>query len=88
MLPNSFSKVISKANVKLSLGIPQNVDIEHHVEFAKTWLPESINRQNFQRRISMTCPKKQAALALAAGHGYRNPVLRAQEWEKALAEGR
>ena len=35
----------------------------------------------------MTRPKKQAALALAAGHGYRNPVVRAQEWEKALAEG-
>jgi len=79
MLPNSFSKVISKANVKLSLGILQNVDIEHHVEFAKTWLPESINRQNFRGVFQMTRPKKQAALALAAGHGYRNPVIRAQE---------
>jgi hypothetical protein len=36
----------------------------------------------------MTRPKKQAALTLAAGHGYRNPVILAQEWEKALAEGR
>jgi hypothetical protein len=36
----------------------------------------------------MTRPKKQAALALAAGHGYRNPVIHAQEGEKALAEGR
>jgi hypothetical protein len=36
----------------------------------------------------MTPPKKQAALTLAAGHGYRNPVILAQEWEKALAEGR
>jgi hypothetical protein len=32
--------------------------------------------------------KKQAALGRAAGHGYRNPVILAQEWEKALAEGR
>ena len=36
----------------------------------------------------MALPKKQVALALAAGHGYRNPVIRAQEWEKALAGGR